>query len=130
MGQALDESGNVLGEAFGNTKREVFDKLQAAHANAAEIRIRKLMQQRTPEASDEACDKTLSQRVADLEKLADESRAARNAKEDLDAIEATLWLNFGDTESNKAGFVIKRDKPLRMLIEVLEKLTAQKQQEK
>lgn len=42
MGQAFDSHGNVLGEAFGETKREVFDKLTATHADAAEIRIRTL----------------------------------------------------------------------------------------
>jgi len=40
MGQAFDERGNVLGEAFGDTKREVFDKLTAEFKDAAEIRIR------------------------------------------------------------------------------------------
>ena len=42
MGQAFDDKGNVLGEAFGQTKREVFDKLIGAHPSAAEIRIRSL----------------------------------------------------------------------------------------
>ena len=40
MGQAFDKYGNVLGEAFGDTKREVFDKLAAQFKDAAEIRIR------------------------------------------------------------------------------------------
>ncbi len=40
MGQAFDEDGRVLGEAFGHDKREVFEKLMAAHANASEIRIK------------------------------------------------------------------------------------------
>jgi hypothetical protein len=111
MGQALDEHGNVLGEAFGQTKREVFDKLEAAHTNAAEIRIRSLMAQ--IESPDEDCDRSLAQRVEELERKA----------EQLDTIAATLWLNYGDTPSNKAGFVIRKDKPLRMLIDVLEKLT-------
>ena len=43
MGQAFDREGNVLGEAFGNTKREVFEKLQKEHADAHEIRIRSLV---------------------------------------------------------------------------------------
>lgn len=42
MGQAFDRNGDVLGEAFGDTKREVFDKLMAAHKDAAEIRIQSL----------------------------------------------------------------------------------------
>lgn len=42
MGQAFDERGNVLGEAYGDTKREVFDKLNAEFKNAHEIRIRTL----------------------------------------------------------------------------------------
>lgn len=44
MGQAFDRDGNVLGEEFGATKREVFDKLMAQHSDAAEIRIRSLHQ--------------------------------------------------------------------------------------
>lgn len=45
MGQAMDQSGNVLAEAFGATKKEVFDKLQALAPDAAEIRVRSMMQQ-------------------------------------------------------------------------------------
>ena len=44
MGQAFDEDGQVLGEAFGHTKQEVFDKLMAAHADAAVLQIRSLQQ--------------------------------------------------------------------------------------
>lgn len=40
MGQAFDSDGNVLGEAEGATKREVFEKLQKAHPTAEEIRIK------------------------------------------------------------------------------------------
>lgn len=40
MGQALDKDGHVLGEAYGATKQEVFDKLNTAHQDAEEIRIR------------------------------------------------------------------------------------------
>ena len=40
MGQAFDGDGNVLGEAHGETKREVFEKLHKEHADAAEIRIK------------------------------------------------------------------------------------------
>lgn len=40
MGQAFDDSGNVLGEATGDTRAEVLAKLEAAHGKeAAEIRI-------------------------------------------------------------------------------------------
>ena len=42
MGQAFDRDGNVLGEAYGETKREVFDKLNAEFAQAHEIRIKTL----------------------------------------------------------------------------------------
>jgi hypothetical protein len=42
MGQAFDRDGNVLGDAFGETKREVFDKLMEAHPSAEEIRIKTL----------------------------------------------------------------------------------------
>ncbi len=40
MGQAFDREGNVLGEAVGETKREVFDKLTSEFKDAAEIWIR------------------------------------------------------------------------------------------
>lgn len=40
MGQAFDRDGTVLGEAYGETKREVFDKLNAEFKDAHEIRIR------------------------------------------------------------------------------------------
>lgn len=43
MGQAFDRNGNVLGEAFGDTKRDVFDKLNAEFKEAAEIRVRSLI---------------------------------------------------------------------------------------
>jgi len=42
MGQAFDRDGNVLGETFGATKREVFDALMKDHADAASLLIRKL----------------------------------------------------------------------------------------
>lgn len=42
MGQAFDRDGNVLGEAFGATKREVFDQLMRQHGDAHEVRIRSL----------------------------------------------------------------------------------------
>lgn len=45
MGQAFDRNGNVLGEAFGNTKREVFEKLAEQFKDAHEIRIRSLEDQ-------------------------------------------------------------------------------------
>lgn len=40
MGQAFDRDGNVLGEAYGDTKREVFDKLTSEFHDAAEIRVK------------------------------------------------------------------------------------------
>jgi hypothetical protein len=42
MGQAFDRDGNVLGEAEGDTFREVLDKLEIAHKGAHEIRIKSL----------------------------------------------------------------------------------------
>lgn len=45
MGQAFDRDGNVLGEAYGETKREVFDKLSAQFKDAHEIRIKSLGQE-------------------------------------------------------------------------------------
>lgn len=44
MGQAFDRDGQVLGEAFGETKREVFDKLSNLHPHAHEIRIKSLQE--------------------------------------------------------------------------------------
>lgn len=40
MGQAFDRDGHVLGEAEGDTMREVFDKLSQEHKNADEIRVK------------------------------------------------------------------------------------------
>lgn len=41
MGQAFDERGNPLGQGvFGETKREVFDKLTNLHPDAHEYRIK------------------------------------------------------------------------------------------
>lgn len=45
MGQAFDRDGNVLGEAFGDTKQEVFNKLAEQFKDAAEIRIRTMTNQ-------------------------------------------------------------------------------------
>jgi hypothetical protein len=42
MGQAFDKDGAILGEAYGETKRDVFDKLIAEHPNADEIRIKSM----------------------------------------------------------------------------------------
>lgn len=42
MGQAFDDKGQMLGDAFGDTKAEVFQKLNEAHPNAHEIRIKSL----------------------------------------------------------------------------------------
>ena len=42
MGQAFDKDGEMLNEAYGQTKRDVFDKLIEKHPDAAEIRIRSL----------------------------------------------------------------------------------------
>lgn len=57
MGQAFDRDGNVLGEAFGDTKREVFDKLNEQFKQANEIRIKTL--------SDGPRDATTAVRAAD-----------------------------------------------------------------
>jgi len=40
MGQAFDRDGNVLGEAVGASFRDVFEKLETAHPNAHEIRVK------------------------------------------------------------------------------------------
>ena len=43
MGQAFDRDGHVLGEAYGDTKREVFEKLNREFKDAHEIRIKTLV---------------------------------------------------------------------------------------
>jgi hypothetical protein len=53
MGQAFDREGNVLGEAEGATKREVFEKLDKAFKDAVTIRI-VTMEQRMREAEEAA----------------------------------------------------------------------------
>lgn len=45
MGQAFDERGRMVAEAFGNTKREVLDKLEAQAPNAASVKIMTLERQ-------------------------------------------------------------------------------------
>ncbi len=50
MGQALDEQGQILAEAFGETKEEVFKKLMKERADAAEIRIRTMESTGKPNA--------------------------------------------------------------------------------
>ena len=40
MGQAFDRDGALMGEAFGATKREVFDTLMERHPDSEEIRIK------------------------------------------------------------------------------------------
>ena len=42
MGQAFDKEGKVLGDAYGETKAEVFSKLNEAYPDAHEIQIRKM----------------------------------------------------------------------------------------
>ncbi len=42
MGQAFDRDGNVLGEASGETKREVFEALSRNHPEAEAILVRTL----------------------------------------------------------------------------------------
>ena len=42
MGQAFDRDGAILGEAYGETKREVFEKLNREFKDAHEIRVRSL----------------------------------------------------------------------------------------
>ena len=42
MGQAFDRDNNVLGEAFGETKREVFDKLISEFKDADRIEIKSM----------------------------------------------------------------------------------------
>lgn len=53
MGQAFDRDGNVLGEAYGETKRAVLDKLERMHPTADEIRI-KTMREMTGDAPKDA----------------------------------------------------------------------------
>lgn len=43
MGQAFDKDGVILGEVFGATKREVFDKLNEQFKDAHEIRVRSVV---------------------------------------------------------------------------------------
>jgi len=40
MGQAFDKYGHVLGEAFGETKADVFNELMKKHPDANELRIK------------------------------------------------------------------------------------------
>lgn len=42
MGQAFDKYGDLMGEAFGDSKRAVFDALSERHPDAVEIRIKSM----------------------------------------------------------------------------------------
>jgi hypothetical protein len=42
MGQAFDKDGRLLGEAEGETRREVLDQLERDHPDADEMRIHQL----------------------------------------------------------------------------------------
>ena len=44
MGEAFNERGERIAEAYGQTKREVFDKLSELAPNAAKMQIRTLVQ--------------------------------------------------------------------------------------
>lgn len=79
MGQAFDEHGNVLGEAYGETRQEVFDKLKEQFRDAHEIRIRKLLEHEVRPLTDEKVDRFLAncevtnpERLARIRKLFDE----------------------------------------------------------
>jgi hypothetical protein len=99
MGQAFDRDGSVLGEAFGATKREVFEALNAQFKDAERIEIRTLREKlesprtddavdpvgeqvtsgpRAPESSSLSLDlAALQQQVAALTQERDETEAAR-----------------------------------------------------
>jgi len=79
MGQALDRDGNVLGEADGDTKREVFEKLNAAHKDAAEIRIKERLQEQVP-------------RRARLDRLTAAERAIFDAVQAVETLPADVRL--------------------------------------
>lgn len=81
MGQAFDEDGHVLGEAFGHTKADVFEKLNAAHRDAAEIRI-----------------KSLTDKVTAVE-------AAQRASDDLPAVQMPRYKSHKDVWALKIASV-------------------------
>ena len=51
MGQAFDRDGNVLGEAYGNTKSEVFKELIKEFPLAHEIRVKSMQDKFDAEVS-------------------------------------------------------------------------------
>lgn len=61
MGQAFDRDGNVLGEAFGETKRAVLDELEKNYPNADAIAIKALREKMaaTKDAPPPPCDRML-----------------------------------------------------------------------
>lgn len=105
MGQAYDEDGNLLGEAEGKTKKEVFDKLQAAHANAAEIRIKSLMKQIREEESKVPLEHQLIQDVRDIIKQRDSF--SHLLGEVLGTLRVNVGRGFisGDNEKTQAVFL-------------------------
>lgn len=109
MGQAFDRDGNVLGEAYGDTRREVFEKLQAEFKNAHEIRIRTLESEVAPATAESFGLRAEMQPVVDeLRQRMHASSISRKLPEDLIAAMlgmAERWRK----ESGTAGWQLAKE---------------------
>ena len=111
MGQAFDGDGGLLGEAFGETKREVFDKLMAAHGDAAEIRIKSVLDREkaiaaqgasTPMPQYKSHKKVWALKIASISYDADAAIADGNRETDGSAV-------ITPKESGFAPFIVTAD---------------------
>ena len=82
MGQAFNKEGSVLAEAFGDTKREVFDQLITEAPDAHEIRIKNLRES-IPMFNTEQAFHVLDDRITELDHKLDVLIAATVASESL-----------------------------------------------
>lgn len=85
MGQAFDRDGQVLGEAFGETKREVFDKLNAEFKNAHEIRIKALADKLEPDRREPAVESEIDQLLHDADRKVMGANFARRMGDHVNA---------------------------------------------
>lgn len=101
MGQAFNEHGRVIAEAFGKTKKEVFDKLIEAAPNAAEIKVKTLIRNIQHEEMPGLGDEVACPDMGERRELAATilRRVVENLKSRLSGLESLLKI----AESAESG---------------------------
>jgi hypothetical protein len=95
MGQAFDEHGNVLGEAYGSTKKEVLEKLMQEHMDAHEIRIKK-MKTESESSNKESLNATSPPEwFYAHQKITNHLRKGDLSEKQVNSLWAMLKVNFG-----------------------------------